>query len=256
MTRPEFLYKYRKDDAHALDALFASKAVFGGRKAFNDTFDSRVELTSPTIEELKQIDFANRNSRNPATRGTPTFVDYQGITRKGGLFLRTFYQNTDELIDSYRFYCLSANPMSTPMWAHYAAEHTGFCIEFKSESVGGDKVAYKDELPEIRLAEFLLDQRHQQFGIDIWEALRTKHTDWSYEKEYRIQPSNEWKSRLVYINANNNSAEYQPEWLESIIFGKDMPDERRRFIVSNCKFPMKFKQVVKGRGVLEITDFR
>lgn len=255
MTRPEFLYKYRTDDIRALDALFECKAIFSSRKIFNDTFDSLVELIPPTLEELKKVDFANRKSRNPIASSMPTLVDYQGLTKKGRIFLSSFYKSKDKLIDDYRFYCLSANPLSTPMWAHYSSGHKGFCIEFKSEYVGGDKITYKDELPEIRLAEFLLDQR-PQFGTDIWEALRTKHTDWSPEKEYRIQPSNEWKSRLVYINADNDSAEYQPEWVESIIFGKDMPDDCRRFIVANCKFPMKFKQVVKGRGVLKITDFR
>lgn len=255
MERPQFLYKYREDAPRHLDALFTCKAIFCGRKAFNDTYDARVELIAPTISELKLIDSANRKSRDPVARGMPTLVDYQGITKKGRIFLRDFCQMKEALIDSYRFYCLSASPISTPMWYHYSLDHKGFCIEFKSADVGGDKVSYSDELPEIRLADYLLDQRHQ-FGVDIWEALRTKHTDWSYEKEYRIQPSNEMKAHLVTINPLSDSVEYKSEWVESIIFGKDMPEERRRFIVANCKFPIKFKQVVKGRGTLEIVDFR
>ncbi|MPQ57389.1 DUF2971 domain-containing protein [Duganella sp. FT27W] len=254
MHRPAFLYKYRKDEYYSLDALFSCKAIFGGRKAFNDTFDARVALVAPTIEELKRIDSSNLRSLHPLARGTPTLVDYQGITRKGKKYLQNFYKSTEALIDSYRFYCLSANPISTPMWYHYCADHTGFCIEFKSEFIGGDKVTYKDELPEIRLAEFLLDYRHQ-FGIDIWEALRTKHTDWAHEKEYRIQTGNGMAPRLVFINENTDSVHYEPVWVEAIIFGKDMPDERRRDIVAKYQFPVKFKQVVVGRGALEIIDF-
>ena len=37
-------------------------------------------------------------------------------------------------------------------------------------------------------------------------------------------------------------------------FGKDTPDERSRDIVAKYQFPVKFKQVEVGRGVLEIID--
>ena len=255
MIRPEFLYKYRQSESHALDALYSCKAIFGGRKAFNDLFDARVELIAPTIAELKLVDAASRRDQGPRSQGLLTFVDYQGITKKGRKFLEDFYQSTEALIDSYRFYCLSANPTSTPMWYHYAGGHTGFCIEFKAELLGGDIVKYKDELPEIRLAEFLVDQRHQ-FGIDIWEAIRTKHTDWAYEKEYRLQTSNAMSKIMVPVSANNDAVPYQPEWVESIIFGKDMPDACRRDIVSKYPYPVKFKQMVMGRGTLEIIDFQ
>ena len=212
MTRPTFLYKYRKDEPNSLDALFSCKAIFSGRKAFNDPFDARVELVEPTLNELAHIDFVNRVSMNPDTRGTPRFVERNTLTKKGGTFLRKLCEVAENLIDSYRFLCLSANPTSTPMWAHYASNHTGFVIEFKSEFVFGDKVVYRDEITGIPLANFLADQRHPQIGIDIWEALRTKHTSWSYEEEYRIQPSNQMHARMIAINAQNHSAKYEPEW--------------------------------------------
>lgn len=255
MTRPEFLYKYRQDERYSLDALFTCKAIFGGRQTFNDPYDARVELIEPTIEELEHIDFTNRVSLNPETRGTPRFIENKALTKKGNTFLRNLYQTTENIVDAYRFLCLSAIPTSASMWHHYAKEHTGFCIEFKSEFVGGDEVVYRNDFLGIQMANFVVAQRQQKIGIDIWKALRTKRTDWEYEREYRIQPSNEMSAWMVPINAKISSAKYKPEYVESIIFGKDMPLERRRFIIQNCKFPVKFKQVVMGRSALAIIDF-
>ena len=34
------------------------------------------------------------------------------------------------LCRQYRIYCLTENPASPLMWGHYAASHTGICLEF------------------------------------------------------------------------------------------------------------------------------
>lgn len=142
------------------------------------------------------------------------------------------------------------------MWCHYAKDHTGFCIEFKSEFVSGDRVVYRDDFLGLRMADFLVDHRRQKIGIGIWEAIRTKRTDWAYEMEYRIQSSNVMSAQMTPINEKISSAKYTPEFVESIIFGKDMPLERKLFIIQNYRFPVKFKQVVMGRNALIIVDFR
>jgi hypothetical protein len=255
MKYPDYLYKYRKDDRHSLNALFEGKAIFSSRKAFNDPFDSHFKLVDPTIREWELIDLSNRVCLGPHPPRAPRFLKDKKVTTEGARFLSDFKRFIADRVDSYRFLCLSANPTSAPMWAHYSDNHEGFCIEFKSKFVKADKVLYREPQFDIKLASFLISQGDIQLSIDLWQALRAKHTDWSYEQEYRFQPSKWMQKEMLKISAHNDSAKYESEWVEAIIFGKNMPIERRRYIIENHPRPMKFKQVVIENNCLSVADY-
>lgn len=254
MTRPEFLYKYRQDTDRQIDALMSCKAIFSGRKGLNDPYDAKFNLVQPSILELERVDLASRVCQDRTAVPLPRFIKNGKITSSGNEFLQTFYKVCDELIESYRFYCLSANPTSGLMWAHYSGDHTGFCISFRSEHAPGNKVIYEDRPLEIRLSENLVDAQSHALGQDIWRGLRTKQTIWEYEEEYRLQASNEAQRQFVKVAPHSDAAEYDPDWVDSIIFGLRMPLARRRTIMQSYKHPVKFKEVVMSGMGFTIVD--
>lgn len=79
-----------------------------------------------------------------------------------------------------RIYCLTEDPLSTLMWSHYAADHTGICLEFHLSNLLFMKVrgvAYNEQFPAITPNEF--------FDRAL-EMILTKAQCWEYEREFRL----------------------------------------------------------------------
>ncbi|PRC92123.1 DUF2971 domain-containing protein [Solimicrobium silvestre] len=251
---PKLLYKYRKDDDRSWDALKNCKIYFSNRNGFNDLLDSRLELVTPTIPELELLDLQNRITVFGQRSQFPQFVIKKKVTLAGQKILDTYRQMVENLLDSYQFYCLCAIGDSIAMWSYYADDHKGFCIEFNTTVIRGDQVQYKIGQPKIKLIDHLKNQNDQEIGKAVWEGLRTKELKWDHEEEYRLQPSNEMKKLHTKVNADTSFAIYQPEWVESIIFGYKMSEERRQFFIQNYPHKVKFKHFVRNGITLAVED--
>ena len=84
-------------------------------------------------------------------------------------------------VDRYRVYCVSAAPDNTLMWSHYAASHTGICLEFACRNkVFGTaiRVQYLSRYPAFDLFDNADDT--------ILLPWLTKSDAWSYEQEFRV----------------------------------------------------------------------
>lgn len=165
-------------------------------------------------------------------------------------------QELNNLIDKYFFYCVSAKNNSNLMWSHYADWHRGFCIEFKSEFLKADKVIYRDEIAEIELLDiydaFFIrkNKNDEMIGQIIWEALRTKLSDWSYEEEYRFQLN----EKVYKTNKNYLEMSYDKNWIESIIFGCRTPIDTKKWIIKNMPDNYKYKEALEGTSNIIIKD--
>jgi hypothetical protein len=84
--------------------------------------------------------------------------------------------------------CLSSAWDSAPMWSHYSADHSGFCIGFESSdpflgnflfgmTTGPVAVEYVSDPLVVNALEFFERQRLRYFR---------KELAWSYEHEYRV----------------------------------------------------------------------
>ncbi len=81
----------------------------------------------------------------------------------------------------YKLYCLTTHSSNALMWSHYAAGHSGICLEFSCRNSvfgGALKVEYRDTYPAFPLAS-------DEFEDNI-SLLMTKARIWSYEDEYRL----------------------------------------------------------------------
>ena len=135
-----------------------------------------------------------------------------------------------------RIYCLTPDPLSILMWSHYAADHTGICLEFHLSNLLFNKVmgvVYQEEFPAI-LPEEMYSRVH--------DVLLTKAKCWSYEEEFRLLGS-------PYID-ENDPLRLHDNFLK-------LPDLALMSVIVGCKGEYDaVKQVVNdsapGLGVIQV----
>jgi len=88
----------------------------------------------------------------------------------------------------YRFACFTETNLNLPMWAHYADNHKGICLEYNITKIKSKllkehlfPIIYTDKLPD----KFLSPYRNLAFTF-YYNILIHKLSDWSYEKEWRL----------------------------------------------------------------------
>lgn len=91
---------------------------------------------------------------------------------------------TDDFCKKLGFVCFSERMSSPVMWAHYADNHRGVCLEFDVTAENIFKVTYKSRklFKGISLETY---RNHVNHG-NIREVYGTKAKDWAYEKEWRL----------------------------------------------------------------------
>lgn len=227
---------------YSLANLFSHHAKFATRHDFNDLFDTQIRFKIPDARErknlLRKMSNADRRLNSPLFKGAAGERNFAKYAR-----------NIEKLFDQYIFYCVSATPSSNLMWSHYSNSHHGYCIEWDSKYINAEKVSYEDKLPTFPFLEIVkIDfglSNSQQAGELLWEAMKIKQKEWSYEKEYRYQPSLETCNKAIVTKTENFSIlRYEPHWVKSIIFGARMDNKVKEFIVDKYQNEVDFKVAV------------
>lgn len=204
------LYKYFRPER--LDVLSKRRICFSRPSTFNDPFDclphfaesrvlnpvgSRTYFLQARPEdigraELKQeiLNHVRRSyEKDPSftleavMMVPPSTEDGQADVAQG---FREFLQ--PEMQDSMVVFSLSENQNNLLMWAHYAADHSGFAIGFDTEhsyfhSAGSNpgnagylhRVVYSEERPSGVLG-----------SLSVKKAYLAKSPEWAYEREWRV----------------------------------------------------------------------
>lgn len=100
-------------------------------------------------------------------------------------------------------FCASATPRSSLMWAHYAAEHRGICIQFSPYEdelfLIAKKVTYSNTFPTLVVPS--PPDATQEYYLQ-------KSQDWAYEKEWRM-----------VLPINDCSITLRPPAISAVILG-------------------------------------
>lgn len=149
-----------------------------------------------------------------------TFVENFILKNKGALdgVVENFINiNCSIRRDSY-IYSLSETYESNPMWALYANNNQGFCIEYdfqkakafdtikKRMLLNTYRVIYSDTIEEYSFVDnlkyFLTGKKDTELcakaNMSIFRQLMTKQADWSFEKEWRIILMNLPDNRIYF----------------------------------------------------------
>jgi hypothetical protein len=155
--------------------------------------------SNPTLTREAQRDVVSMLTQNIRLHGT------EELTRRAAKML-------NEHCERYRIYSLSKRWNNLNLWAKYAADHTGYCLEFVNT---GDffahalDVIYGDALP--------MDVNNPESRKSYFFYCKRK--EWSNEEEVRV----------ILMPGHDSKVEIDPKWLSRIILGRDMsPDNQKQ----------------------------
>lgn len=247
---PEQLYKYYsvndnlKLNKIKFETLFGKKIYLAEPKFMNDPFDGKAYFYNE--ERL---------------------LDFERLKKSKGRLI-------DDFSAYFKLTCFSNKGISNmPMWAHYANNHTGFCVSYCTSDQANVRlksslfpVQYTDKRIDItdmmyRYTEMLIEQiednisKGLQGKIDIadtsifWTSFYLnciKHSSWSYEEEFRFVTS----SNDSYIDAMpseiyvGNKCNYEnTQILIQIAKSLNLPIYRMVFDEKSLKYEMTYETI-------------
>jgi hypothetical protein len=193
-------YLYRYQPPERVTDFSATTLHFSDPKKFNDPFDLNPSLRDPTFSVFENDDHLLEVIK--ALMARPARVNEFALFSDD--MLEALRTSADETNFSNYFItlarqhflemgvaCLSENSNSMPMWAHYANNSAGFCIEYEipgwwdfalaNSYLYYFPVAYVSEVPTTPMEELIFSPRSAAIKV-----LATKHLSWAYEREIRL----------------------------------------------------------------------
>lgn len=188
---PEFLYQYRTLEGSGLayleQLLLRNELYLGSPARFNDPFDAKVNIdfSHLTVQDWRRFYMGGLKASlsYPKREKEVTRIMKTGH-HKDAAKLNAIVSDLQAEVDRLGITCFSEIPTSILMWSHYAASHTGICIQFdhmnpNSLVATAQRVGYSDNYEPLRA---FLDNEDRQVEL----VLLTKASSWSYEREWRI----------------------------------------------------------------------
>lgn len=181
---PTFLYKYYGDSLAKLQTIRDNKMWYSAPCKFNDVFDCEITVDEKGIfDSLLHALPGNIQVKT----GSPMWRD---MKKKGGQQIRSLKSTLDELRSRMGISCLSENDDSLLMWAHYANNHCGMCVEYELIEINKQlkftpvPIIYSDN--RTRIASVKPNNTEKDILRVFLEGLTSKSPEWIYEKEWRI----------------------------------------------------------------------
>ena len=191
---PDRLYKYRDLSGTGLGFLERTilhhEIYLPSPKSFNDPFDcmpdfnmqstveDRVAMYKRALTRLRRdLSLADQEKLAVHLANNPV-VD--PASEEARLTMQRLHD--EQIRGSIGVYCVTEHPDNLLMWSHYAASHTGVCLEFDSAvipfAIAQDVKYQRARAPVNRAAE--ADETSME------KTLLTKSDDWAYEHEWRV----------------------------------------------------------------------
>jgi hypothetical protein len=228
--KPKRIYKYQPYSLQSLDNLQKRVLWFSDVHRFNDPFDCtlREEITPNDLTEedwkaaydrlRSEAEGENRleeYERKYLTNGRPN-REFRGMLFERAMKNEKGFAET--AVKQYGLACFSAKSDDILMWAHYAAGHSGFCLEYDTSYPPFDKlfpVRYHDTMPIVGLKQLLGIRSEELFSI----LVETKYTCWAYEEEWRV----------IHDQADK-AYEVDRKALTAVYFGCTMPKVHQQIV--------------------------
>lgn len=203
------LFKYRSVDAFSLKNLDKGTIWLSDPTAFNDPFDSLlswdiIEILDNLLvwsgKDVVQLFINNhypnlsrsqrRNHRRDFMRDKSKMREL--LLQQQKQFKEKNSRNLQRYREAMKICSFTERLDALPMWAHYANNHRGFCMEYKLSSLASEvaenvyPVLYTQE--GIHSTSILKQYFSGNIRISpdrILMAPFIKSIDWSYEKEWR-----------------------------------------------------------------------
>lgn len=185
------LYHWQRFNEDRLGAALASNRIYcSSPGAFNDPWDCKPHFNSDVladpVENQRHVDWAVDVCNRKAPM-LPQAVESLQQTlladraRASELINQISAAMAPAINERYRVYCLGPDVGNLLMWAHYAEDHKGICVEFDLRNdtlCGALKCDYLPAFPVMKL--------HDNSEAASLSILLSKSDVWQYEQEYRL----------------------------------------------------------------------
>lgn len=242
------LYKYFTINDNFIATLIKKQIWFSSPNDFNDPFDCNLKCHYlKDVEFEERINDELRDVYNSVDNNEEFFKTHKVLTaiaeahddnlRKNTSKLNTNLQDT---VKDTGIACFSKKNDSILMWSHYADNHKGVCLKFKtSDSEFFDKMAtvmYTEKFPNLNNEFRYSDSQNFLFF--------TKSKEWEYEEEVRVLK----KPRQLF--------KFKPEVLDSIYFGAKCTEEKRKEIIELVRKINGYEKVKFFKVILDSDAFK
>lgn len=215
---PDHIYKYRSFCENHLKALKQGVLYFTATDSLNDIKEANIVISPQADSETYQKiynDFGEKYDLPKATITSCTelmcavndhFRRLTGENKEGLDYVKTeeFARSVKMLesirknqLDSqqkqarkmYSVCCFSAANDTNQMWAHYADNHQGFCIEYDFKSLGDEDLLTALLFPVLYLEDsrVFVNKLNQINGNSgLLAATIKEKTEWEREQEWRL----------------------------------------------------------------------
>ncbi len=256
MKPPRLFHYQRFVEAHLVSLLSTGQMKFSRPDSFNDPWDCRVHYQVPTEPAEKKrilayliemhrkhhpgIDEAERQRRANEFMANPAKFKGAFVQMEKGMYA--------ELCRQYRIYCLTEDPASPLMWGHYAASHTGICLEFDTRL---------NPFPAVEQVQYLTTYPARDLPTMGQEPLVTKAIYWAYEAEWRLIAEERAAARSpLTLKTNNDFFTLPSGVLKSVTIGALADETSRRLIhdlLNNHATGVAVRQAALARDRYELT---
>jgi hypothetical protein len=192
----------------------------------NDPADGRPRLAALSEDQAVSLLFGAFRNANPGLapdvqkeKETQIRLNVQRLGPDRLQQLITEQLNTE--MNDFRVYSLSKRYDNMSMWAKYAADHSGYCLEFAN-----DGPLFKFAYEVIYENSLKMDLTNPDHRKSFW--LFRKKSEWSNEEEVR----------LALPRGSPPRVKIEPGWLTRLIFGKNVSDANRKTISEWAKVRM------------------
>ena len=228
-TEEKLFFRYQKINDHTKDNLKNHVLYFNDPENFNDPFDSKVDVIYRGSKE-DWINFYLRYDTNPLN--IDKLIKNKTLKIKGTELLFDKTKNTGDFTakNYYRVCCFSNEKLNILMWSHYAENHQGICLCFKTHTIENGHFLILDSKQHVLYPVKYIEQKPKQVNLlyegnyeELMDFFTHKYQDWEYENEYRTLIN---KSEFE----DDYTKEFRKEDLEGVIFGLNAKPDKMKEI--------------------------
>ena len=196
---PRTLFKYRYFDTAGYNLRSLDEMFFSAPERFNDPYDTSIPVLYHSSGTNPNIILEYMRRTNPETNPRP-LQDWE-IIESWKQFISKIpadikkAQDLDQVTAdnntrSTGAFSLAESEFSILMWSHYALHHTGFCIAYRTNVLYEALRKYKEVIIvpiEYHAQCPIINPYDPNLDLNDWfSPFKVKHSDWAYEKEWRI----------------------------------------------------------------------
>jgi hypothetical protein len=208
-----------------LERIFThNELYFASPSKFNDPFDCKTLFTcegsgvaefGKFFEGKLKHDYPNLSAKKIKQKASALIrKGFYKETQWRKYHIGLFEKITESEIEKLGMLCLSEKRDDILMWSHYAAGHTGFCLEFDKEGFKSwnycEPIQYRQTYPTCKEFVDKIDSKALHY---IFLLRKSEH--WKYEKEWRVIIDCE--------NLPDRILKFPDRLLTGIILGCQMP---------------------------------